>query len=143
MPLTKDQIAKTNDLKVETVPVPEWDGDVCIRIVMGWEWDKFEDSLSPNKDNSHARLAALVLCDPDGKPWYNVESPAYAQACHDLGRKSAAALDRIWSAALRLNRKRKLDIEELVKNSSSAPSGASGSNSAIDTPDPSASCSGN
>ena len=43
--LTKEQILESDDLKTEVVDVPEWGGEVTIRIMSGTERDAFEQAL--------------------------------------------------------------------------------------------------
>lgn len=119
--LTKKQILQSNDLSKELVKVPEWNGEVYIRTMTGTERDQFEQSLAISKDklnlaNIRARLCALAICDEDGNRLFT-DSEIEA-----LGQKSAAALDRIFEVAQRLNKIGAKDIEDLEKNSGSIPS---------------------
>ena len=43
MVLSKEQILQADDLKTETVEVPEWGGDVLLRELRGRERDAFEE----------------------------------------------------------------------------------------------------
>jgi hypothetical protein len=67
---------------------------------------------------------SLCVIGEDGKPLFNE-----IDAKNILGRGSARVLDRIYQACQDLNGLRKEDTDELVKNSGSATSGASGSSS--------------
>jgi hypothetical protein len=142
--LSLQQILDKEDVQVEVVKVPEWGGEVCIRSLMGWERDQFEQACERDGgrglENVRGRFCAMILCDAQGKPFYTEETLGHGYK--EIGRKNAAALDRLWTRGLKLNRMRKKDVEELVKNSDSAPSGASGSSSATATPPPSDSSSG-
>jgi hypothetical protein len=116
--LGRDAILAAGDLATEDLYVPEWDAWVRIKTLTGAERDYFEASIirrngkiiSQNLQNVRARLCALCIVDADGQRVFG-EEDEYA-----LGRKSAAALDRIFTAARRLNNLSDADVEELVKN---------------------------
>ncbi|MFQ5626657.1 MAG: hypothetical protein ACE5FM_08405 [Methyloligellaceae bacterium] len=119
--LTEAEILGADDLKRELVSVPEWGGHVYVRTMTGSERDQFETdvssrnsrSASANMRNIRAKLCALVMVDADGKC---IVSPAKVEA---LGGKSAAALDRVFTVAMRLNGLSGEDVEELAGNSES------------------------
>ena len=90
------------DLAHEDVPVPEWGGTVRIKTMTGAARDAFEASLvqeGGKRDftNLRARLLAHAIVGEDDQP---VFSAADVDA---LGQKSAAALDRLYDVAQRLN----------------------------------------
>jgi hypothetical protein len=125
---------------VAAVPVPEWGArkGVLIRIWDGRERDAFEGSIAERKDrmaNFRARLCAAVICDDQRRLLFTAEDVS------DLGKKSAAALDRIFSAATRANALSSRDVEEMEKNLGGGPSVDSGSSSpaASECPSPDAS----
>ena len=102
--LTKDAILAADDLPRETLRVPEWGGDVYVRTMSGTDRDQFEASLIAKEgakegrmENVRARLVALTLCDASGTRLFEDGEIA------SLGRKSARALDRVFSVAQRLN----------------------------------------
>jgi len=114
--LNKDEILKADDLKTETVSVPEWGGDVSIRTITGAERDSYEAGIigsgkKKNLQNLRAKLCAKCLVDEDGTRLF---SDAEILA---LGGKSAKPLDRIFDAAQKLNGFTDADVEELEKNS--------------------------
>lgn len=125
--LTRDQILSAADLKRETLDVPEWGGEVIVRSLTGAERDAFEDSVVKqrgktrelNLRNARARLVSLSLIDESGSRLF---SDGDVEA---LGRKSAAALDRVFAAAQRLSGLTENDIDELAKNSESGQSDSS------------------
>lgn len=127
--LTRDAILTADDLPRELVSVPEWGGEVYVRTMTGEERDGFEAEMvevkgknqSQNLKNLRARLAARTMCDEAGAGLF---TPADAAA---LGKKSAAALDRVLAVAMRLNGLGEKDVEELVKNSDPELSGIAGS----------------
>ena len=126
--LKKEDIKNAPDLKTETVPVPEWGGDMLVRGMTGAQRDGWEaEMLANNKDadpviamtNARAKLAQRTCINEDGSLFFGPEDLDW------LGKKSAAALDRIVEVAQRLSKITKSDLDELTKNSKSAPSGAS------------------
>ena len=117
--LTKEQILQADDLKQETVEVPEWGGSVIVRTISGTERDNFEIACAKDKNTTRkvirGRLLALCLVDEDGKRLFS-DSDAAA-----LGEKSATALDRAFEVAARLNGIGEKDQKELEKNSEAVP----------------------
>lgn len=125
--LSRADILKPRPLPAETVHVPDWGGDVVVRTLSGAERDAFEAAnlqgrgrnQRVNLHNLRARLVALCVVDADGKRVFSDED---AEA---LGRQSARALDQVFAVASRLNGISEGDLEELEKNSASAPSNGS------------------
>lgn len=115
--LKREQILSADDLKRESVSVPEWGGEVLVRTMTGAERDAFEAAIGGGKArqvntaNIRARLVALTVVDEAGARLF---ADGDMEA---LGRKSAAALDRCFSVAMRLNGLSAKDVEELEKNS--------------------------
>lgn len=118
--LNKAEILAKDDLKTEDVFVPEWDAWVKVRTLNASERDWFESStvqrngkkVTTNLQNIRARLCLLCLVGEDGQRLFEQEDE------FPLGGKSAAALDRIFQVAQRLNGLRDEDVDELAKNSS-------------------------
>ncbi len=129
MLLTREQILAAPDLKTETVAVPEWGGTVLVRGLTGAERDEYEQSLmvgrGRNRDinirNARAKLLVLTIVDASGKHVFE-DSDIVA-----LGRKSAAALERVFDVARRLSGLSDTDLEELTKNCESSQGGDSAS----------------
>lgn len=130
--LTGAEILALQDLVHEDVSVPEWGAVVRIRALTGLERDRYEESLTivrqqgkkqtreAHMANARAKLVALCAINEDGTPLFE---RAQVDA---LGAKSAAALDRLFDAALRLSGLKEAEVEELGKNSESGdPSAAS------------------
>lgn len=120
--LNRSQIFEAEDRKpsLTRVHVPEWGGDVFVRVMTGAERDAFEGYFETCRHkNLRAYLAVCVCCDEHGKDIFQADD------LEALGAKSSAALDRIFPVALRVNRLRKKDIEELEGNSDASPSGGS------------------
>lgn len=114
MTLNRDAILAAEDLRTETVQVPEWGGEVKVRSLMGFERDQFEASLFEDGQKTASNVRAKLICactvDDQGDRLF---APADLEA---LGKKSAAALDRVFTVAQRLNRLARRDVEDLAKN---------------------------
>lgn len=131
MLLSKDQILEASDLKTEAVDVPEWGGSVLVRTMTGKDREAFESSMlttledgtrKPNMDNMRAKLAALTMVDDAGNLLFEVGD------VDRLALKSAAALDRVFAAAQRINGMGEKAEDTAVKNY--APGQTAGSTSA-------------
>ena len=121
MVLDRDSILAADDLKRETVEVPEWGGEVIVREMTGRERDRFEAGwinadkgdvqVNPkNLDNFRARLVAQTVVDEEGNRLFTDDDAV------ELGSKSAAALDRVFTVATRLSGITDKDVDDLVKN---------------------------
>lgn len=127
--LSKAQILQATDLPTEDVEVPEWGGTVRVRAFSGAARDAFEQAMlktdaagkrSTDFSNMRARLVAMCLIDVEtGERMFEDHEVAL------LGAKSAAALERVFSACQRLNGMSADAVEGAAKNSDAAPSGAS------------------
>ncbi len=118
--LSKSDILKADDLKTETVPVPEWGGDVRIRTLTAAQKDDFEAASlqegkkgqrKANLNNFRAKFCALVMVDDKGERLFGDAEVT------KLGMKSCAAMDRVYDVAGKLNAMGQRDLEELAKNS--------------------------
>lgn len=113
--LTKEQILSHNDCKTKNIEVPEWGGEVIVSTMSGFSRDQFESAVTGkngnvNTVNIRAKLAAATLVDEQGNLLFTEKDII------KLGRKSCAALDRVFEAAQELNKIGDEDIEELAKN---------------------------
>ena len=123
----KADIWDIDDLGTEEIRVPEWDKNgnevsVLIRTLSAAQRDKFEssilaqgDSKKPNLKNFRARYVAQVVVDENGNRLF---TDADAEK---LGTKSAKAVDRIYSAAQKLNAMSNDDVKELVEDFDETP----------------------
>lgn len=120
MALSREAILSASDLSSVEVSCPEWGGSVFVKMMTGSDRDRWESThfANPTKD-VRARLAVFTVCDEAGNPLFT-ETDLEA-----LGRKSVAPLQRIFNAALKLNRISKSDVDELEKNSGAIPSDSS------------------
>lgn len=125
--LTKEAILAAQDLRFEVVPVPEWGGSVRVRSMTGADRDDYEQSLirgrtddeAQNIRNVRARLVTYSVVDEQGNRLFTEAD------VEELGKKSVAALDRVFAAASRLSAVSQKDIEELGKGSAATPAAAS------------------
>lgn len=124
--LSKEQIWAANDLKTVDVSVPEWGGEVRVKTLTGYERDQYEaDSvkIQGNKrqmaGNLRARLVALTCVDDQGQLLFTRADVM------KLGQKSAAALERVFEAAAKLNGMTDEDMADLEGNSESGQNGSS------------------
>lgn len=126
--LTRDDILSADDLVREEVPVPEWGGVVLVQALNGEDRDKYESSIynveREGKEvkvkytnvNVKARLAAYSIVDESGQRIFSDADIAR------LGKKSAAALNRVVDVCQRLSGITKKDMDDLEKNSEATTS---------------------
>lgn len=121
--LNRDQILNAKDRAQETIPIPEWGGDVTITalsvrdrsLVLG-EWARVGNVQKEGGDTVGAmldiklRLVALSITDTDGLPLFSVDDIA------ELSTKSDAAIGAISDAAITLNRFFVKATEDVAKN---------------------------
>lgn len=116
MALTREEILRASDLKIEAVKVPEWGGEVLVGTMTGAARDAWEASLigktrgETRLENMRARLLAAAAVDEKGNRLF---SEADAEA---LGRKSSAALERCVKVIQRLNGLSDQDLEDAKGN---------------------------
>jgi|TARA_B100001964_G_C14186844_1_gene579026 hypothetical protein len=111
--LTKEQILQAQDLKTETITVPEWGGEVIVRTITAKERDAFEKQLTQEEgglENIRAKFVAATLVDEKNNLLFN------EMQINDLGNKSASALDRVFAVGQKLAGLGTKDAEELSKN---------------------------
>lgn len=112
--LSKSEILAAKDQKLISVDVPEWGGEVMVRVMSGTERDRFESEfVGSNKsvDMVRAKMVAKCLCDERGERLFSESEVP------QLGEKSAAVLDRLFGVCMKHNRFTKDDVEELAGNS--------------------------
>ena len=129
--LTRDQILNADDMAYEDVEVPEWGGTVRVKTMSAAEKDAFEGSLTeirqvgnsivqrPNLHNVRAKLLARCMVDEVGALLFSENDIL------DLGRKSAAAMDRVLAVAKRRNAMSEQDLKELSEQLKNAQPAAS------------------
>lgn len=113
--LSAADILAVRDGASETVPVPEWGGDVIIKAMTGTERDAFEAGMwvsgQLDRRNYRSKLLVQVLVNENGTRIFTD-----AQAA-DLGKRSAAVIDRLYDVAARLSGLSDAEQEEMEGNS--------------------------
>lgn len=109
-------ILAVDDMKFEIIQIPEWGFAIRIRSMTGEERDAFESSIAGegkkmNTQNIRAKLVMLTVVNAKGERIFNKDQ------IDQLGKKSAAALNRVYEASAKLSAITKADVEELAKNS--------------------------
>jgi len=126
--LSASEILAANDIQIEELPVPEWGGVICVKTLQADERDELEASMvvlsntgqakSMKLDHLRSTIAYLGICDDKGNRLFTDKKDIAA-----LGKKSAAALDRVVSRIQQMSAMSPADIENLVaeiKNDQSA-----------------------
>ena len=112
MALNKAKILAANDNKLDTTNVPEWGGEVYLKVLSGTDRDAFEEGYSEQKmKNFRSRFLVLTLCDEKGERLFTEAE------VDDLGKKSAVVLARLFDKAWALNAFRNEDVEALGNDS--------------------------
>jgi hypothetical protein len=131
MLLTKDQILQADDTQYRDVDVPEWGGSVRLRAISGADRDQYEMAMARarekgnlDKANFRAVLLSRSICDEGLKPIFQPRD------IHELGKKNARILDKLFDVAAELAGIREADKEEAEENFQFALNGDSTSSSA-------------
>lgn len=125
--LKRDDIMKVQDLTFEEVDVPEWGGQVRVKMMTGSERDAYEASLyelkgqevKMNRDDVRAKLLVKCLVDENNNRLFTDAEIKM------LGKKSSKVLDKLFTVAQRLNAMTDEDVKKLEKNSVSEGEGTS------------------
>lgn len=128
--LTRDSILTIQDLKTESVEVPEWGGAVMLRELSGDERSDYVDFYDKRRVNGEVAykvyrdgLVAASLCDASGARIFALTDEDVAA----LGAKNGAALERLFERAQILSGIGAKATDELEKNSESGQNGDSSS----------------
>lgn len=113
--LSKDAILNADDRSTVDIDVPEWGGSVRLQVMSAQQRDDYEQALFHSKKgerlrNVRASLVAFCVVDDDGNAMFAAED------VEALGRKSAAAVNRLFEAAQKLNKMTDDDLEESKGN---------------------------
>lgn len=122
--LTREAIAEVDDVEYDTVPCPEWGGEVRLKSIKGRQRDEYEQSLvverggsrQMNLRNARAKLIVLCAVDERGDPLFLPDDLAM------LGRKNAKPIDRLFDACRKLAGLSDDDVEKLTENFGAAQS---------------------
>lgn len=113
--LTKEQIFSKEDKKYKEVEVPEWGGTVRVTVMSGGDKDRWEGGLlgkngNINYTNMRAKMVAYCCVDENGKRLFSDDDII------KLSKKSAIALERVYTACAEINVITEADVEDLAKN---------------------------
>lgn len=123
MVISKSRIVAATDTKLNTVNVPEWGGEVCLKTLTGSERDSFEESYSGEKmKNFRCRFLVLTLCDENGERLFADDEADV------VGKKSSLVISRLFEKAWQLNAFSDAAVDALGKDSPSDQSDVSTSN---------------
>ena len=112
MPLDAKAIFAADDARLEKLHVPEWNGDVFLRVITGTDRDRFEEAWSEQKLKAfRIRFLLLTLCDEDGERLFKDED------AEGLGKKSSVVINRLFDAAWKLNAFTQEAIDEMGESS--------------------------
>lgn len=119
--LTREAILEADDIQEEVVQVPEWGGKVLVRGLTGSQRDDYEATLQRGKGtnkeiNLRNARAKLVMWSVVNAQTQARERLFSEQDVERLGKKSAAALQRVFDAAARLSGLSAKDLDELTEN---------------------------
>lgn len=133
MALSRDEILAMDDIKTVPVTVPEWNNEVVlIRGLTGAQRDEFEATNRRNGDqnlnNIRARFLVRCIVTENGTRIFADQDAAA------LGKKSSAAIDRLWDVATDLNGSSEKATEEMEGNSGTTGTEA-GSGSSSPSPE--------
>jgi hypothetical protein len=120
MALDRKSILAADDVRKEKIAVPEWGGDVFLRVLTGTDRDRFEESYADQKMKSfRIRFLLLALCDEDGERLFSDDEADI------LGKKSSVVINRLFEAGWKLNAFTQEAVDALGEDSEAAPSGGS------------------
>ena len=115
--LTKENILDANDLPIQEVSVPEWNGSVRLKTMSGKERDVFEGIIQKQKKGQlidltglKAMLLSLTIIDEAG---FLLFSEADLEK---LNGKSSKAINDLFEIATEMNGIGEEAVEELRKN---------------------------
>lgn len=120
MPLDRKSILAADDVRKEKVAVPEWGGDVFLRVLTGTDRDRFEQSYADQKMKAfRIRFLLLALCDEAGERLFGDDEADI------LGKKSSVVINRLFEAGWKLNAFTQEAVDALGEDSANDPSVAS------------------
>lgn len=112
--LNKHQILGAADTQTLRVEVPEWGGDVHIRVMTVGERDEYENEWLRSKDkgmaNFRTKFLGKTLCDEKGDRLFTDAEVG------ELSKKSAVVMNRLWQKAMEFNALQEKDVEGMAGN---------------------------
>lgn len=111
--LNKESIFNANDIRISTVSVPEWGGELRIKSLSVAERDLLTDKIK-NAGDSQAKISIgiviMTVIDNNG-------NKVFSDSDYDaLANKSAPVIERIALEALRINGLNPDAVEQAEKN---------------------------
>jgi hypothetical protein len=120
MALDRKSILAADDVRKEKVAVPEWGGDVYLRVLSGTDRDHFEESYADQKMKAfRIRFLLLALCDERGERLFADDEGDI------LGKKSSVVINRLFEAGWKLNALSQEAVDALGEDSPVAPNDGS------------------
>jgi hypothetical protein len=120
MALDRKSILAADDVRKEKIAVPEWKGDVFLRVLTGTDRDRFEESYADQKMKAfRIRFLLLALCDEDGVRLFSDDEADV------LGKKSSVVINRLFEAGWKLNAFTQEAVDALGEDSPLAQSDVS------------------
>lgn len=122
MVLTREQIEAADDLPFDDVPIPEWGGDVRLKMLNGEQRETIEIRMNKcqkgsieEQSKSWKDLKPLILSfaivDENGKRQFEPKDVSV------LGKKNGDVLDRLYNHVIKQNAFSKEEADALAKNS--------------------------
>jgi hypothetical protein len=112
--LTAEQILAAQDAGLSKVAVPEWNGEVYVRVMSVGERDSYERMWLGKRDtgieNFRTEYLARVLCDEKGALLFTRDQVGA------LANKNGAVMSRLFDAAMKHNNMTEGDVETLGKS---------------------------
>ena len=121
MSVTGEHALQSEDLPREPLNIPEWGGDVYVRVLAGDERAKIQRAIDKNSETLSALIVQLCTVDDVGAQMFKADDISR------LHKKSGLVLDRIVTKCHKINKLDEKEIEDLAKNSDETPSDSSGS----------------
>ena len=110
--LSAEQILAAADAKTFEVSVPEWGGEIYIRVMSVGERDAHELEWLRCKEkgvpNFRTKFLARVISDKDGNRLFNDHQ------IDALSKKSGSVMSRLFNEAMKFNAVSEEDVEELA-----------------------------
>ena len=125
----RTSILASDDLPRESLECLEWGQTLHVRTLTGVEYDDFQNAVQQAGKSGggidlrglRIKLVLMTLCDENGDLLFDATDEIV------LNSKSSKVIDRIFQVSQRLNGLTAEDADEMVKNSGSGPTAASGS----------------
>lgn len=130
--LSRKQIDAADDIKTETVPVPEWGGEVLLRSLSSKKRSEIEATLIASKNQKpdfrvealktlKERTVAAAMVDQAGNRLYSDKEIGL------LGERSGDVIERLFNKVQELSGMDKDAVKRAEGNSAPAPNDSSGS----------------